>query len=394
MEHKILAAALTDRKSFFLLAEADAKEDLSDKGKIIYEEIEGYYNNDLDAKFVDKEIVLSKLDRKYPKHSEQFKLLFESMTPVSAPNVVEDLLDLKLHNLKLMLSAAFASGTDAKITSLLEKYNKYKTGELCNATKTLDVVKAPDISDILSRTSSDNRIKLLPTVVNNMLGGGALRGHHIIVFGRPEVGKSLFTLNMVYGFLLQKLRVLYIGNEDPMADLTLRLLVRVTGMSKEELRAHPDAGEDIAKSKGYDEFVFAALTPGTLDEIHGLMEEHKPDVIVLDQLRNININDSNKVTQLEKAALGVRMHGKKYNSLVVSVVQAGDSAQGKLYLDMGDVDFSNTGIPAQADLMIGIGMNSDYEKSGLRMLSFPKNKISGIKETIRVKFDPINTKVE
>jgi replicative DNA helicase len=316
------------------------------------------------------------------------------MVGVSAPNVIEDLIDLKLYNLKLSLSAAFASGADDKIASLLEKYNKYKTGELVNVTQTLDVIKAPDIADILSRTSSSNRIKLLPTVVNNMLGGGALRGHHIIVFGRPEVGKSLFTLNMVYGFLQQKLRVLYVGNEDPMADLTLRLLIRVTGMHKEEIRANPDKAKALAKERGYDEFIFASLTPGTLDEIHGLMEDHKPDVIVLDQLRNVNINDSNKVTQLEKAALGVRMHGKKYNSLVVSVVQAGDSAQGKLYLDMGDVDFSNTGIPAQADLMIGIGMNSDYERSGMRMLSFPKNKISGIKETIRVKFDPTMTRVE
>ena len=65
------------------------------------------------------------------------------------------------------------------------------------------------------------------------------------------------------------------------------------------------------------------------------------------------------------------------NVLAISVTQAGDSADNKAVLDMGDVDYSNTGIPAQADVMIGVGVTAELEAENRRMFSLPKNKISG-----------------
>ena len=55
---------------------------------------------------------------------------------------------------------------------------------------------------------------------------------------------------------------------------------------------------------------------------------------------------------------------------------------------MGDVDNSNTGIPAQADVMIGIGATSEDESQGRRVLSLPKNKRSGNHEYFAVNVDP------
>ena len=49
-------------------------------------------------------------------------------------------------------------------------------------------------------------------------------------------------------------------------------------------------------------------------------------------------------------------------------------------LDGGDIDFSNVGIPAQADLLIGIGCNAEYEQQGLRMLTLIKNKIGAVED--------------
>ena len=61
----------------------------------------------------------------------------------------------------------------------------------------------------------------------------------------------------------------------------------------------------------------------------------------------------------------------------MSVTQAGESAQNKLVLSMGDVEWSNTGIPGAADLMIGIGLDDEYLSTDKRMLSIPKNKVNG-----------------
>ena len=55
---------------------------------------------------------------------------------------------------------------------------------------------------------------------------------------------------------------------------------------------------------------------------------------------------------------------------------------------MGDVDFSNTGIPAQADVMVGIGMDASLEAEGLRTISLPKNKVSGIHDNFPVRITP------
>jgi hypothetical protein len=79
--------------------------------------------------------------------------------------------------------------------------------------------------------------------------------------------------------------------------------------------------------------------------------------------------------------------------VVVSVTQAGDSANNKEILDMGDVDFSNTGIPAQADVMIGMGVTPALDQQGVRMLSLPKNKIGGDHSNFLVRINPFLSRV-
>ena len=73
---------------------------------------------------------------------------------------------------------------------------------------------------------------------------------------------------------------------------------------------------------------------------------------------------------------------------MLSVTQGADSCRNKLILDTGDVDSSNVGIPAQADVMIGIGMDATMEAEGTRMLSMPKNKISGNHDAFPVRINP------
>ena len=111
-------------------------------------------------------------------------------------------------------------------------------------------------------------------------------------------------------------------------------------------------------------------------------------MLVLDQLRNLNMKQDNYVLALEQAAKQARQWAKRYSCVVVSVTQAGDSAEGKSVLDMGDVDYSNTGIPAQADLMIGLGANKKNASRGEIVFNLPKNKISGKHEYFPVATDP------
>jgi len=198
---------------------------------------------------------------------------------------------------------------------------------------------------------------------------------------------------MIAGFLQQELTVLYIGNEDPISDIVMRTVSRLTGMTKYEILDDPDTADQVARTKHYDNLILAGLAPGTPRQIQSLITEYKPDVVMIDQLRNLNVNEEHFVQKLEKAATAARNLGKANNVLMVSVTQAGDSATGKGPLDMGDVDSSNTGIPAQVDVMVGVGATHDDEASNRRVLSLPKNKRSGNHEFFPVAIDPQLSKI-
>ena len=79
--------------------------------------------------------------------------------------------------------------------------------------------------------------------------------------------------------------------------------------------------------------------------------------------------------------------GKRYNCVIVSITQAGDSADQKQVLGMGDIDWSNTGIQAAADLLIGIGTTDELERQGKRWITLCKNKVGGRHASFPVKVD-------
>ena len=155
----------------------------------------------------------------------------------------------------------------------------------------------------------------------------------------------------------------------------------------------PDRAEAVAKENGYDLAVFAGLSPGPLAEVEALVVEHEPKVLIVDQLRNLNVGEDNFVRALEKAAMGVRTIGKRHGVVVLSATQAGDSASGRSVLDMGDVDNSNTGIPAQADVLLGLGMSPDDEVRGFRVLSLCKNKPGSNHDYFPVFVEPAKSKM-
>ena len=57
---------------------------------------------------------------------------------------------------------------------------------------------------------------------------------------------------------------------------------------------------------------------------------------------------------------------------------------------MTDVDFSNTGVAAQADVLVGVGATREDAEQGVRYLAISKNKRGGGHAQIPVK---INTSI-
>lgn len=158
-----------------------------------------------------------------------------------------------------------------------------------------------------------------------------------------------------------------------------------TGMDEEQIKAAPDRAQQLLDKRGWKFVRFIPIHPGTPKQIDAYIERYGADCAIVDQIRNLYVGAETRVNQLEMAATAMRNIGKRRNCLMVSVTQAGDSADNKLSLEMGDIDFSNTGIPATADLMVGVGVNKEYDSNGMRMVSTPKNKIGGVHGSFPVK---------
>jgi len=395
MEKEILEAAITYRPDFNELKRLQVEHYLGDDTEVIWRAIEDYYEQDQSAQSIDTKLLRSLVELSHPKH-ELLHEVISQLEATSGPNILKLVLEQRIYTVSMKLSQAFASGKLGEVELLLEEYEMLNAGKL-KASDTSEVVKGADIEGMMEKRSDAHRIPMLPNVLNAALEGGPSRGHHIVLYAVTDMGKTLFTLNMIRGFIASGAKVLYVCNEDPMTDLVERLLVSICsekGKDKFAIRKHPRQAGMFAKQKGWDNLIWAALSPGTLGEIRSIIEEHRPDVLVVDQIRNLHTGDKSFVRVLEVAAQGMRNFAKKYNLLAVSVTQAGDSANGKAILNRGDIDSSNVGIPGTADLMMGLGGTPEQEANGERIISFAKNKISGNKIPIAVQFNMKTMRVE
>jgi KaiC/GvpD/RAD55 family RecA-like ATPase len=402
-ERSVLVACIKSREAWDSVNKADAGDDFSEQGRVVLDAVTAYYTNDETAKSVDGELLANSVARQYtnPKHKKLFTELVAGLTSeeanVSAPNVITDLMAMRREVAGNKLASALLGGRAAEITNLLADYQRWSlAAETSNAdaiTKLVPVMRGADLSELVAKEKEEGLIPILPKALNDHLRGGLRRGHHVIVFAQPEIGKTMFVINAVSGFLRAGLTVLYIGNEEPVEDLIMRTVGRLSGMTIAEIEADPARAEQLARERGYDNIIFAPLSPGQPPVIEALVREYKPDVVVLDQLRNLDLGEQNYTVKLEKAATAARNIAKRYRVVVLSVTQAGDSASNKDVLDKGDVDYSNTGIPAQADVMIGIGASVQSLEANRRVLTLCKNKRSGshaiIPVTVEVAYNRI-----
>ncbi len=379
-EKRILAAAINSRKAFDEIFSKIDPDRYSPQGAVVAKAVKEYYDLDKDAEKVDVNVIAERVGQnlRNDKHIEALRhYIGDIHLDVSIPNLSHDIRKFQQLRIGDELSLALVNREDTKrIRELMTQYEDYSHTE--EEKNDEEILHKKSVKDLISRSFDPSRqIRLFPRELNDRCDGGARPGHHLLIYARPEIGKTLFAQNMVAGFLKQGLRVLYVGNEDPASDILLRLICRLSGLTKQQVMDNPDEAEKRAYSRGYDNLIIASLAPGNFFEIRKLVETHKPAIVVLDQLRNLEVNSESRVQALEKAATEARNLAKRYSLLVVSVTQAGESAEGKAILGRDDIDFSKTGIPAQVDLMIGIGADSTMEAHGIRTISLPKNKLSG-----------------
>lgn len=387
MERRLLKACLTSRDGWETTRPHVNLKAYSKEFSILLREVDKYYTRDKEASSVDvpvlKEQLSSTVDNE--KHLQRFLELLESSVnmEVSAPNITALVISSKLHELQLELSTALANDDPPdKINSLMETYKQLAVATSLEDLADLgasEVMTEIDVDALeQARLQRGSLLELYPKSLNDKLDGGMERGDHVVLYGPTEIGKTANAITIASGFARQGAVGLYLINEDKTSRIARRFVYCLSSMSKPEVQNDPARAQELADRRGLKRIIVIGIAPGSLQQIDALAKKYKPDWMVVDQLRNITTGTrNNRVVQLEEAATGIRNILKARDIAGVSITQAGDSATNKVFLETGDVDFSNVGIPAQADLMIGVGANEEMLARNERGISLPKNKLSG-----------------
>lgn len=398
LEKKVVSSALKSRDAFAKIeAASKIEETFTPYASLLLKLIRKFYDTDSEAKHADLDVIEGWIKNDLPSKNHELYINFLKecySVDVSASNIAELVLETKRKSVGNKLATALLENDKKKIEEYKDKYSSLEFPD--NNEEEEEDYCGESVDSLLEEDSAGAgaRIKLLPKRLDDFCKSKTKRGHQIVIIARPNAGKTATTLTLTYGFALQGLSVLIFGNEEPVIDTRMRAISCFTGMLEEEIKADPAKAQALLDKRGWKNVRFIPLHPGTPKQIERYVERYKPDVIVVDQIRNLNVGADTRVNQLERAATEMRNIAKKHSCLVVSITQAGDSADNKLVLEMGDCDSSNTGIPAQADLMIGVGVNKEYEMHGLRMFNLPKNKIGGVHGNFQVKFNARTSRVE
>jgi hypothetical protein len=391
LDAQLLAAAIKSRASYEAFAPHFTEEDFTPISKFWFSLIREWYAADRHAQSIDKSL-LAELGKKRitnAKHEESLVgFIRELPEPPSADNVVRVALELKRHNVEMELGAALGQGDRKKSARLLPVLQQLQQAtDLSFAGRKSEWQDAVSVEKLFDKVGKENRIPIAPLSLNAKCDGGALPGHHIIIFGRPEAGKSMVSINMAYGFMKQKKRGLYVGNEDQIDILKSRMLSRVTRMPFAEAEANREKALRLYRARGGEDYILMSqLAHGTVDAIARRIEADGPfDFVVLDQIRNISAGggegDGKLTSRLEAVGREMRSLLLDYGLIGISVTQANDrteraNQEPPLWLGMGDIDSSRTGLPGTGDLLVGVGLNRELKARNQRALSTPKNKLS------------------
>lgn len=374
MNPQFLAAMIVSRSAFEALD--GHMRNLDPLNQAIVGAIEQYYKRDSHAQYVDIDILEQQIciQLSNPKHKSEVSAiltLVRDLAPnVSEVNVREVAQMWKRASLGRDIATMLASGKLDGVSPLMEDW--------LSTMDNVEQEREPELSEILEHlVNPANALPIGPKVFNDMLDGGAHPENHVCIFGRSNAGKSLVAIDTCARLARLGRKGIYFENEDNTNSTRLRFYTNLSGMTKHEMAG---SGAAIARKRaydnGYDNIKIVPATPGSIGEIRQWVRKSKPDYIVVNQVRNLAIGGvSNMTEKLERAAIGMRNVCKKEGILAISITQAGDSASNKLVLDQSDIDSSKTGLIGQVDLLMGVGVNQDYEEQNIRVLSTPKNKL-------------------
>ena len=282
-------------------------------------------------------------------------------------------------------------------------YNNTEAGNFNDIQSLIDELKGvnkeeydtitDDVIKLIDALKDNTKWKFNLTDLRNKVNGIG-EGNLIIIFARPESGKTAFWVNLVAGrngFATQGAKVCALINEEPAIRTQMRLINAYTGMTFAEIKDNPQKAGDLW-SQIKNQIRILDTVDWTLEKIDSYVAKEKPDILIIDQLDIVHIGGTfaRGDEKLRAIYTGAREIAKRRDCSLIGISQASADGSGKWDMTFDMMENSKTGKAAEADVIIGVGYkpNSEYSNDNDRSLSVSKNKITGWHGKIMVKIVP------
>ena len=249
-----------------------------------------------------------------------------------------------------------------------------------------------NITELIDALKDNTKWKFNLTDLKNKVNGIG-EGNLIIVFARPESGKTAFWVNMVAGrngFATQGAKVCALINEEPAIRTQMRLINAHTGMTFAEIKENPTKASELW-GQIKDKIRILDTVDWTLEKIDSYVAKEKPDVLIIDQLDKVHMGGSfaRGDEKLRAIYTGAREIAKRRDCSLIGISQASADASGKWDMTFDMMENSKTGKAAEADVIIGVGFSNNLEiDQDLRSVAVSKNKITGYHGKMTCKIIP------
>lgn len=234
-----------------------------------------------------------------------------------------------------------------------------------------------DLEEIYENTIQRHGLRWRLNSLNKSVGS-LRKGNFVVVFARPETGKTTFLGSEVTCMAEQTEQpILWINNEQEGTQVKLRCYQSALGLTLDELYQdrHKHHVDYIERTRGNIKIYDSADTHKK--QIEGFCKEFKPSLVVIDQIDKVKgFNDDREDLRLGAIYIWARELAKRYCP-VIGICQAAASGEGKRWLDMGDMSNSKTSKSAEADVIIGVGKVHEQGMENIRYLNIIKNKLVG-----------------
>ena len=314
---------------------------------------------------------------------EKFSELVEDIKEIQEPSkeIAKDIMrilsDRDLAQRIAVEATEIFNGKEANFREITDMIDKRKI--------IVDEDKAPavtnNVDEVLDLLGMTTKWKFnIPMLRDNV--GGIGGGNLMISFARPETGKTAFWISLCSGpegFAEQGAKIHAFINEEPAIRTQMRAISCYTGMTREEIIQEKNMAQRVW-SEIKDNISMFDTVDWSMEDIDAHCEKHRPDIIVIDQLDKVNVSGTYARTdeKLRQIYTSAREIAKRRDCAVIAMSQASADAHNRNSISFDQMENSKTGKAAEADLIIGIGRNSNSDtENKIRTLCISKNKING-----------------